>query len=637
VQHDPALSSLDGFAMPKPVGALGVPLTPTLGLGPRLSRFVSRAVLGLALLILVTAASLYWFRSSYEDRIYPAINVAGINVGGKSVASAEAAIEQQAAAIEGTRASFTYQDKHWEPTLAELGVTVDADATLDAAAAIGRENDAQGRVRSAWSLLRDDRNIPLSISVDEATLNLWFDRVDADLGIAPRDAELQVTDGKVSIVPEIAGTVVDREQTKQTLLAALAGLQAPSAELITIARTPRVHATDLDAAKQQLEQALAKPVKVTFSGKTWTLDPAELGKFVVQTVDDNRAGAGAVTLSLDRKPLSKWLTNLVAEDVNRDPVDARVGWNGERAVSIEKSVDGAKVKPLIFADAVNASFFGDHRTIDIPVAVIKPDIDSNHLADLGITTRLAVGSSNFEGSDEGRSHNILVGSNLLNGHLIPPKSYFSFNHAIGIITEDAGFVESNVVDGERIGRDVGGGICQVSTTVFRAAFRAGLPITEWHPHRYRMSFYEQDDWPAGMDASILQPEGNPFGGGDLQFYNPTDSYMLIESYTDGPRVVIVLYGPKMDYNVEITGPWMSEPYEATPDIEVVDENAPPGTMEISEYALEGIDVNFLREVFDRDGNLIESMEFFSHYYPRGNAWKVSPDMQGLSPAAQGNS
>src|SRR5690348_6817985 len=82
--------------------------------------------------------------------------------------------------------------------------------------------------------------------------------------------------------------------------------------------------------------------------------------------------------------------------------------------------------------------------------------------------------------------NIMVGANLLNGHLIPPKSTFSFNHAIGIITEDAGFVESNVVDGERIGRDVGGGICQVSTTVFRAAFRAGLPITEWHPHRYRM-------------------------------------------------------------------------------------------------------------------------------------------------------
>ncbi len=117
-----------------------------------------------------------------------------------------------------------------------------------------------------------------------------------------------------------------------------------------------------------------------------------------------------------------------------------------------------------------------------------------------------------------------------------------------------GSSKSNVVDGERIGRDIGGGICQVSTTVFRAAFKAGLPITEWHPHRYRMSFYEQDDWPPGLDASILQPEGNPFGGGDFQFDNPSDSYLLIESYVDGPRVVIVLYGPELDYTVESPAP-----------------------------------------------------------------------------------
>jgi len=637
VQHDPALPSLDGFGLAKPVGALGVPLTPTLGLGPRLSRFLSRAVLGLALLILATAASLYWFRSSYDGRIYPAISVSGVDLGGKSMSGAEQAIEQQAASIEGARASFTYQDKHWEPTLAELGVSVDADAALDAASAIGREDAAQARVRSAWHLLREDRDIPLTISLDETTLNRWFDQIDADLGITPHDAELRVTGGKVSIVPEVAGTVVDREQTKASLISALSTLQAPSGTLATIPRTPRVHAADLEGSKLRLEQALSQPVTVAFNKKTWTLDPADLGNYVVQSVDEDKTGAGAVTVTLDRKPLATWLTDLVGADVNHEPVDAVVGWNGERLVSVEKSVDGAKLKPAMFADAVGASFFGNHQTVEIPVAVIKPKIDSNHLADLGITTRLAVGSSNFEGSDDGRAHNIQVGANILNGYLIAPQSEFSFNHSVGVITEDLGFVESNVVDGERIGRDVGGGICQVSTTVFRAAFRAGLPITEWHPHRYRMSFYEQDDWPVGLDASILQPEGNPFGGGDFKFYNPTDSWMLLESYTDGPRVVVVLYGADLGYKVDVTGPVMGDTYESPPDIEIVDENAPQGTMEISEYALQGFDVDFIREVYDRDGNLVESNEFYSHFYPRGNAWKVSPDMQGLSPAAQENS
>src|SRR5262249_46997504 len=132
VQHDPALSSLDGLSTVKPLGSLGVPLAPTLRFGPRLSRLVSRAVLGMALRLLAGAGTMYWFRSSYHDRIYPAIQVAGINVGGKSVTSAQQAIEQQAAAIEASRASFTYRDKHWQPTLAELGVSVSSEASLDA-------------------------------------------------------------------------------------------------------------------------------------------------------------------------------------------------------------------------------------------------------------------------------------------------------------------------------------------------------------------------------------------------------------------------------------------------------------------------------------------------------------------------
>jgi vancomycin resistance protein YoaR len=635
VQHDPALTTLDGFAVQKPIGALGVPSTQTLG--PRLSRFISRAVLGLALLILAAAASLYWFRSSYDDRIYPAIDVAGIDIGGDSISGAQATIEQHAAAFESSKALFTYQDKQWQPTMAELGVTVDAAGSLDAAAAIGREEDARGRVRSAWRLLHDDHTVPLAVSLDEATLNQWFDRVDADLGIAPHDAELVVKDGKVTILPEVAGTVVNRDLMKQALVASLAGLRAPSGPLATIERAPRVHATDLAVPKQQLERALAQPVKVTYQRKTWMLEPAELGGYVTQEIDESKRGAAAITLTLDRKPLARWLTSLVESDVNREPVNAVVGWNGQRAVSVEPSVDGAKLKPMMFADVVTASFFGDHRAVEVPVAVIKPEIDSDHLDRLGITTRLAVGSSNFEGSDDGRALNIVVGANKLNGYLIPPKSLFSFNHAIGVITTEAGFVESNVVQGERIGRDVGGGICQVSTTVFRAAFNAGLPIEEWNPHRYRMRFYELDDWPIGLDASILQPEGDPFSGGDLTFWNPSDSWILIESYTDGPRVVIVLYGPDLGYKVDITGPLLGETYPVEPDLEIVDENAAPGTMEITEYAQEGIDVTFIRHVYDRDGNMIDNREFFTHFYARGNVWKVSPDMQGQSPVSSGES
>lgn len=635
MQHDPALSSLNGFGLQKRPRALGVPLTPSLGLGPRLSRFIARAVLGLALLILATAGSLLWLRHSYDDRVYPAIHVGGVNIGGESIDDAREHIRLEATQIENSRATFTFGDKQWTPTLAELGISIDAEQSLDEAIAFGREGDARDRMRSTWSLIRNDRQIPFVVTVDEPTLNAWFDQVNTDLGISPHDATLAINDGKVSIVPEVAGTVVDRAQLKNLVLAAAANLQAPTTALATVDFAPSIFAADLADEKQALEQALAKPVEVTYKRQSWTLDPEDLSQFVVFPVDESN-GTKHVTMTLDRKELGKWLSSFLSDEVNSDAVDAKVGWNGERVVSVEQSVDGAKLKPSTLAEAVATSFFGGHDKVEIPVAVVKPDIDSNNLAALGITTRLAVGTSNFDGSDDGRATNIIVGANILNGTLIPPHSSFSFNHSVGVINEDAGFVESSVVDGERIGRDVGGGICQVSTTVFRAAFKAGLPIEEWNPHRYRMGFYEADDWDPGLDASILQPEGDPFSGGDFIFTNPSDSYMLMESYTDGPRVVIIIYGPDLGYKVNVTGPVFGETYKPTEDVEVVQDDLPAGTIQQSEYAQEGLDVSFTRQVLDRDGNEIENRDFYTHFYPRGNVYQVSPDMAGQSPAAFGS-
>jgi vancomycin resistance protein YoaR len=253
---------------------------------------------------------------------------------------------------------------------------------------------------------------------------------------------------------------------------------------------------------------------------------------------------------------------------------------------------------------------------------------------LGITTKLAVGDSNFDGSESGRATNIMVGASLLNGTLVPPRSEFSFNHSIGEIRAELGYVEAPVVDGERIGKDIGGGICQVSTTVFRAAFFAGLPITEWHPHRYRLGFYELDGYAPGLDASILQPEGNPFGGGDFKFENPSDSWILIESYVDGPRVYVIIYGPDLGYTIQVSEPWYpQEVIPPTEDIEIVDDQLPAGTIQQSEYAQSGMEVAYQRTVLDKDGNELWDRTFDTFFYSRGNVYKVSPDMRGQSPAA----
>jgi vancomycin resistance protein YoaR len=629
----------DGLALPA-VGRASLAATRRLAAELRppaqSRRVLSRAITGLAGLTLLLAFGLFGTRLAFDARIYPGVAVAGVGVGGMERDEARALVEQEAAELERGLVYFTYGDRVWAPTLSELGARVDVEATLDAAFAIGREDDARDRVGSTWDLVGGDRVVPLQITLDYAALGAWFDRVDGELGIAPHDAYLVIKGLDVRIESAVEGTVVDRLAATARIEHALATLKTAGGALPTTPWIPRVHAEDLAAAQEQVEAALAEPVKVRFDGATWSIKPEDLAPFIVQEVspDPQVSGPAAVILRVDESALASWLNSRFAEEVNRPPVDAEVGWGSDQTVvAVTESVDGYQLRPKTFARAIQTSLFGDHETVDVPVSVVKPDVDSNNLDALGITTQLVRANSNYSGGTPERTNNVQVGAALLNGTLIPPHGEFSFNHAIGEITAEKGYVEASVVQAERAGRDIGGGICQISTTVFRAAIFAGLPITEWWPHTYRIGHYEWDDWGPGYDASILQPEGDPFGGGDFKFLNPSDSWMLVESWTDGIFVIVNIYGEDLGYRVETSETLVEGPIEERADVEVVNYELDPGTIIQTEYPIDGWAVSFTRDVYDRDGNLIESREFYTRFKGRGNVYQVSPDMAGQSPAA----
>jgi vancomycin resistance protein YoaR len=635
LQHEPAISvdPLAPVASGKESTAKQSSQLP-LTLQDRFRRLGTRSVIGIAILLLLTAWTLLWMRMSYDNRIYPTVYVADMRLGGLSYSDAKGVLNNRAASLDNQAVTFTYGDRTWSPKLSELGVTFDANDSVENAYEVGREDNAWERLKTTAGFLQHDRRLPLQIVVDGNKLDAWFDQVDDQLGQPPHDAYLKIDGDQVTVVREADGTIINRQAAQQVITDALRQLQPQTAPLPVISITAKVHESDLTVAQHQVQQALSETIVVKYDGDKWTLKPEDLGQFVVQTVDPNKSGADAVSVSLDEKGLARWLSDQLKGDINRDSKDAVVGWN-KHLVAVEPSVDGIKLRQSTLAKRVSESFFSNHADVEVPVSVIKPRVDSNNLAALGIVKRISGGDSNFEGSDEGRSTNIEVGASLLNGTLIAPGEEFSFNHAIGVISEDAGFVESQVVDGERIGRDIGGGICQVSTTVYRAAWLGGLEITEWHPHLYRLKFYELDDWKPGIDASILQPEGNPFApGGDFKFVNTTDSWMLIESYVQGTQVVVIIYGGDLGYTVNISDPQIGDPVPPTKDLEIVDPKLDPGTVEQSETEQEGVTVAYHRDVYDREGNEIRSDDWVTAFASRGNVWKVSPDMKGQSPVGQ---
>jgi vancomycin resistance protein YoaR len=506
-------------------------------------RALPRLALFAAITLLVSAIALFAFRAAYADKVYPAIAVGDVPVGGMTADEAVAAVEDRAAELESDTITFTFNGQTWSPTLSELGATVHVDESVDTAYDLGREDNAVTRLNVAGDLLRGDQVVPLRTSVDRDVLAAWFDSVNADIDNRAIDASLVVDGADVTISPEHAGTIVDESAATTMILGALDTLEPVDAELPTAVEEPAIHADELAGPQSDLAAAIHQPVKVVFEGETWEIPPADLTRFL--TVETSAGDSGpTVELAFDRDALAAWLRETFSGKINRSPSDATIAWSAQEGglVSLERSVNGAALRSSAFSDAVAESFLGDRAPVEVPVVVTHPKIDSNNLGALGIDGRLARGDSNFAGGAENRDTNIYVGVELMNGELIAPGEEFSFNRAVGEITYDKGFVDGGVIENGIIGRAVGGGICQVSTTVFRAALLAGMPITEWHPHSLRLLGYERDGWTAGYDASILQYGSDPANWADFRFKNDTDGYMLVQAWTDYPYAVVEIYG-----------------------------------------------------------------------------------------------
>jgi vancomycin resistance protein YoaR len=584
------------------------------------------AVAGLVLVLVLLTV-----RATHANRIFPALTVADVPVGGMSFGAAATAIMDRANVIESSSITLTRGDRTWSSTLREVGVSVDENETFARVVRYGREESALHRLRSTADLARTGEQIALPITLDYQQLDRWFDAIDRDLGAPPHNASVEVQGADVAIVPEVDGTIVDRPRARAAIESRLQNLKPIALELPVSTEIAKIRAVDLEPARDLLLRAMSHPVQVANAGGVWTLPPTDIARFLTQGVSPNDDGSRAIRLGLDREALAVWLEDRLGAAIEREPVDAEVGWDGEQIVSVVPSVDGVRLDAAKLSELVEGRFFGDGGTVEAPLTYIKPKIDSGNLDALGITTFLGSGQSNYSGSSDGRATNVAVGASLLNGTLIPPWGEFSFNGSIGWISEDKGFVEAQVIDGERIGQDIGGGICQVSTTVFRAAYLAGLPITEWWPHRFRIGFYEYDDWEPGLDASILQPTEDPSTWADFKFENPSDSWMLVESWTDGVNVVVNIYGADLGYQVDSTGPTWGEKTQMLRAQEVVDDELDPGTVMLSQVAGIGEELSQYRVVRDRNGEVLWERSFYTKYFPRGDVWKVSPDMKGQAP------
>ncbi|TSC91676.1 MAG: VanW family protein [Candidatus Berkelbacteria bacterium Licking1014_96] len=244
--------------------------------------------------------------------------------------------------------------------------------------------------------------------------------------------------------------------------------------------------------------------------------------------------------------------------------------------------------------------------IDLPINELTPEIRSNNISELGLKEVIARGESQFAGSPKNRINNLTIGASKFNGTLIKPDQTASFAEIVGSVEPEDGYLPELVIKGKQTIQEYGGGMCQVSTTLYRAALNSGLPIVERRPHAYLVGYYKD-----GPDATVYVPST------DLKFKNDTGHYILIQTKVDPTKkkMIFEFWGTKDGRRVSVSPPTFTDTVPAPTEPYYVDDPAyPTGYLVEEEHAHEGVTGTILRTITYPDGK-IKTNEIKSVYKP----------------------
>lgn len=566
------------------------------------------------IIVALFVAPIVSYERYYAGKVHKGIYALGMELGGLQPTEARQALLAQFRQYAQQEFTLRLNSRTWKVTPAELGLGFEVDSTVAEAYAIGRNG---GLLSTFWEQLttrRSGREVGAILTFDEAKARDYLNRLATEIDRPLINSTLVAKpDFSVEITPSHAGLYLDREVVQQRLRGALTSLSAPSEQLVVKAYEPSVREEDLSRIKDKVMTILKAPITVQWSSKLWTLQREELAKDLV-LFDEN----GYVQEpTLDKAKLTAWAEK-IAEEVNRPPRDARLRFQDGKVALLTESQEGWTVDVPSTVEAVEDAAFTDRRNKALPVQIEKPNINSSDLNKIVVKDLIADSSIDYAGGIPERQHNIELATSRLNGAVIPPGAVFSFNQTLG---------RTRLVDGYKVGfgivlggqevktvPSVGGGICQVATTLFQAAFWAGLEIVERNWHLYWIPRYGQPPRGLqGLDATVDEDYGV-----DLKFRNNTGNWIAIASKTDGKKVSFAIYGVDPGWEVEVGKPQVTNVVKADPEIVTEEDPTMPEGKKIQiESAFDGFKVSIPRTV-KKDGQVVDRYVASSSYYPARN-------------------
>jgi len=591
-------------------------------------------------LLTVFLISFVGYQLLYRDKIHRGVSVWDLDLGGMHRDEAQTVLSESFTDLIQSPLMLHDGQRTWAVNRAALGIRFGAAATTEVAYAVGRSGSL------AWNTGEQIRSALKGVQVapvllhDETATRLYLAGLADEIWQPVRDAALIINADQVFQVKPQVGRRLDVEATMAAVRQIAGQLGEQAIELTVVETLP--HVIDAAIAQDQAEAILGGPLTLyveeglfseTVTGTTeisptvhgpWTLSREELANMVRVNQEPIGEGEGAwLSVTLDREALRSYLTPL-SDRLSRPAVNARFYFDDDtrQLRVIAPSTDGLALDVEATIDRIQERIGEAERAVPLAFELVPAEFNERVTAEeLGITELLSSGVSYFAGSSSGRMNNVKIAASKFHGIIIKPGEIFSFNEWLGDVSKEEGYDESLIIYGNETILDVGGGVCQVSTTAFDAAFWAGFPIIERWAHAYRVGYYEQGNRPVGMDATVYSPLV------DFRFLNDLPHHLLIETYVNltRPSLTFKFYSTRDERVVELEDAVVTDVIEHGDPVYKEDPKLEPGEIEQIEWATNGMTAVITRVIRDgQSGDVIERKAFKSKFRPWNAVYLVGP-------------
>lgn len=572
-------------------------------------------------LVVVVLISVFWGGLIYadyqaSDTIAEGVYVGSVAVGGLTQDQALQAVSDAVDAFESRGLWFEYGGKSAvvsPEVLSQAGpdysytyIEFDLDASVEQAYAVSRSGGLLDRTLDRWRIRDGEYVVPLQVRADEDGLvdflQQHFEEHEQSLVETRYVLAFDNSDVQFEVEAGVAGTSLLYEQAVDVAVERMKLLRDGNTDIQATIVQPTISLVEAEALIPKMRALLApKALVFVHEDARFSVPRTQFADWIVLARMDDTA-----QLVLDKDLVLAYL-DVIAPDIETDAQSARFEMGDDGRVTLFKaSHDGLVIDRQATVEALESVFLGNGLSeFSLVMEVSPPEISTEDVNDFGISELVAEGRTDFSGSPANRRHNITHGVALINGKILAPGEEFSTLNSLGEIDIAHGFKAELVIKGNETKPEAGGGLCQVSTTLFRATLNAGLPVTARRNHSYRVSYYEP---PVGKDATIYDPAP------DYKFVNDTDSHMLVRGWVEGNEVVFQLWGKKDGREVIQTDPVV---YNITPPPEPLHTKTtdlPPGVWKCTESAHAGASAYFDYSVTYPDGEVKEE-RFSSKYRP----------------------